>query len=212
MSQPINEQISELAANNAAEQPYHIEDDAITDLNGEFAFLNNTQRIDWSIPTGLPRRARSVEAAYMAARLLGEDDQMEILRKSTGVQSKDEFNLLAQDVERKPLVIRDREDRLEIMRACVLAKYVLNPKLRDRLLATGDRQIVEVNDWNDTFWGVCNGVGQNWAGRITMEVRAMLRDPNFVMPTEEELQNRIFAVCRAARIALAAGAATSATS
>lgn len=30
--------------------------------------------------------------------------------------------------------------------------------------------------WNDTFWGVCRGNGQNRLGRILMEVRDGLRD------------------------------------
>jgi predicted NAD-dependent protein-ADP-ribosyltransferase YbiA (DUF1768 family) len=41
--------------------------------------------------------------------------------------------------------------------------------------ATGDRKLVEGNYWHDTFWGVCNGVGENYLGEILMHVRQELR-------------------------------------
>lgn len=49
-------------------------------------------------------------------------------------------------------------------------KYTV-PYLREKLLATGDAELVEGNTWGDRFWGVCNGVGQNWLGRLLMQVR-----------------------------------------
>jgi len=57
-----------------------------------------------------------------------------------------------------------------------------DPGLRKLLLDTMDEEIVEVNHWHDTFWGVCrgchhgcDGVGRNELGRILMEVREELR-------------------------------------
>jgi len=44
-----------------------------------------------------------------------------------------------------------------------------------RLLQTGDAKLVLNNKWNDKFWGVCRGVGENWLGKILMEVRDELR-------------------------------------
>jgi ribA/ribD-fused uncharacterized protein len=46
---------------------------------------------------------------------------------------------------------------------------------REALLNTGDVEIIEGNYWNDTYWGVCNGVGQNKLGKIIMHVRDELR-------------------------------------
>ena len=48
--------------------------------------------------------------------------------------------------------------------------------LRNKLISTGDRELVELNDHNDTYWGVCNGVGENWLGRILMIVRHALKN------------------------------------
>jgi ribA/ribD-fused uncharacterized protein len=49
--------------------------------------------------------------------------------------------------------------------------------LRERLLRTGDAQLVEGNNWHDTFWGVCicdkciEHGGENWLGKLLMRVR-----------------------------------------
>jgi ribA/ribD-fused uncharacterized protein len=49
------------------------------------------------------------------------------------------------------------------------------PDLRRMLLSTGNAKLVEGNTWNDTCWGVCNGVGANNLGRSLMLVRAELK-------------------------------------
>jgi ribA/ribD-fused uncharacterized protein len=43
--------------------------------------------------------------------------------------------------------------------------------LRAELLDTGDAQIVEGNTWNDHFWGVCKGRGENMLGKLLMAIR-----------------------------------------
>ena len=47
---------------------------------------------------------------------------------------------------------------------------------RDLLLATGDAYLEETNTWGDCWFGVCNGVGQNWLGKMLMQIREALRD------------------------------------
>lgn len=61
-----------------------------------------------------------------------------------------------------------------IMLGVVLAKFTQSDELRAKLLATGDAQLVEINTWGDTYWGVCDGKGENWLGRILMTVREVL--------------------------------------
>lgn len=43
--------------------------------------------------------------------------------------------------------------------------------LCQRLIATDPALLVEGNTWNDTYWGVCNGKGQNMLGEILMARR-----------------------------------------
>ena len=47
--------------------------------------------------------------------------------------------------------------------------------LAEKLLATGDEELVEGNDWNDRIWGKVNGQGENRLGIILMKVREELR-------------------------------------
>ena len=49
-----------------------------------------------------------------------------------------------------------------------------NSPLTDMLLRTGDEELVDGNTWGDTFWGVCNGVGQNTLGKLLMARRSEL--------------------------------------
>ncbi len=70
-----------------------------------------------------------------------------------------------------------RADNLHIMRMVLNAKFTQNPDLRNLLLATGSAYLVEHLPirGRDAFWGDDhNGSGQNWLGRIAMEVRGSL--------------------------------------
>jgi ribA/ribD-fused uncharacterized protein len=62
-----------------------------------------------------------------------------------------------------------------IMFELVLAKFCQHPHLADRLIATGDAELIEDNTWNDTYWGMCRDQGHNYLGRILMMTRDLLR-------------------------------------
>lgn len=66
--------------------------------------------------------------------------------------------------------------KIDVMRRINYDKFTRHPPLTDKLLATDEAHLIEGNTWGDTFWGVCNGVGENHLGRILMERRARLRD------------------------------------
>lgn len=63
-----------------------------------------------------------------------------------------------------------------IMYEICKAKFTQNEDLRQRLLATGDEYLEEGNYWDDKYWGVCGGEGQNKLGKILMRVRDELRE------------------------------------
>ena len=64
--------------------------------------------------------------------------------------------------------------KLEAMRRAVLAKFQQNSPLARLLLDTGDAVIVE-DSASDSFWGIgSDEQGQNWLGRLLVEVRAEL--------------------------------------
>ncbi|QDU56542.1 NADAR family protein [Aeoliella mucimassa] len=66
--------------------------------------------------------------------------------------------------------------KLDIMRDAVRAKFTTHPELRELLLGTGDETLVEAAP-RDYFWGCgAKKTGQNWLGKILMEVRDELRN------------------------------------
>ena len=65
--------------------------------------------------------------------------------------------------------------KVGVMRDILRAKVEQHEYVRRKLLATGDRELVE-NSWRDDFWGWGpNRDGQNMLGKLWMELRADLR-------------------------------------
>jgi ribA/ribD-fused uncharacterized protein len=65
--------------------------------------------------------------------------------------------------------------KVDIMRDILRAKAAQHEYVRRKLLATGDRELIE-DSWRDNFWGWGpNRDGQNMLGKLWMEVRAELR-------------------------------------
>lgn len=65
--------------------------------------------------------------------------------------------------------------KVGIMREILRAKTAQHEYVRHKLLATGDRELVE-NSWRDAFWGWGpNRDGQNMLGKLWMEIRTELR-------------------------------------
>lgn len=68
------------------------------------------------------------------------------------------------------------EVKLQIMRRADLAKFTQHHDLAIRLLATGNAELIE-DSLSEPYWGIGpDGNGPNWAGRVIMEVRAILRE------------------------------------
>ncbi len=78
---------------------------------------------------------------------------------------------------RKVKIRDDWEDvKVDVMRTAVRAKIQAHDELQELLLGTGNEQLVEAAA-RDYFWGVGkDGSGQNWLGKILMEVRLELRE------------------------------------
>jgi len=108
----------------------------------------------------------SVECAFQAAKTLDTKVRAEFAQL-TAAQAKSHGRR-----------VKLREDwesvKLEIMEILLRRKFK-DSTLRAKLLATGQEQLIEGNWWHDTFWGVCNGVGENHLGRLLMRVRDEIR-------------------------------------
>lgn len=73
---------------------------------------------------------------------------------------------------------------LQIMYDINMAKYVQHKDLRERLLATGGKVLIEGNTWGDKFWGMVlsepgnpwsEWIGENHLGKILMVVRSKIK-------------------------------------
>ena len=63
--------------------------------------------------------------------------------------------------------------KYDVMAAVNFYKYYLNPELREKLLSTGDKMLMESNHWGDLIWGADpNGNGENNLGKILMNIRS----------------------------------------
>ena len=70
-------------------------------------------------------------------------------------------------------------EKLAIMEEIVRAKFVQNPTLAKKLISL-QGNIQEDNSWNDPFWGVCNGIGENHLGKILMKIRDELNSSSSI--------------------------------
>lgn len=136
----------------------------INSFSGEYRFLSNfypcSVELDGDVYT-------SVEHAYQAAKTF--DIEERTVLRTTGP---------ANIVKKLGKRVTMRPD-WDTVKVCVMAnlvwqKFTNNTDLQAKLLSTGNKELVEGNWWHDTFWGVCNGVGENNLGKILMAVRNKL--------------------------------------
>lgn len=137
-------------------------DKTISEFRGEFRWLSNF----WPARVTLDGVVYpSVENAYQAA-------------KTTPEHRSPFLSCSAADAKKlgKTIPVRDDWDEVKtyIMGDLVTQKFAAGSELAQKLLATGARELVEGNDWDDTFWGVCRGKGQNRLGKILMARRDQL--------------------------------------
>lgn len=137
----------------------------IAEFQGEYRWLSNF----WIAPYVVgPYTLQSVEHGFQAAKAYNKYDAYLIATASTPGQAK-----------KLGRTVKVREDwdeiRIKVMYNHVTEKFRQNKDLAQKLLDTGDQELIEGNYWGDRFWGVCKGEGDNWLGRILMQVRKEIR-------------------------------------
>lgn len=148
-----------------------ISDSSIKGFFGDYRFLSNFHLCDIPVQEadGSVLVYPSTEHAYMAQKTKSmKVKQIFAMPSMTPAQARE----LGQEIK-----IRRNWDTFKWaeMFKVNLIKYKTNPELGEMLLATGDRVLEETNWWGDTYWGVCDGVGENNLGKILMMVRSNLR-------------------------------------
>lgn len=128
---------------------------------GEYHFLSNFAHTPMCFRGHYFQNA---EAAFQSQKCPERASQFESLTPS---QAKH----LGRQVSIRP----DWNDvRNQVMYTVVYEKFAQNPRERQQLMETGSAILVEGNTWNDRYWGVCNGKGENHLGIILMRVRETL--------------------------------------
>ncbi len=150
----------------------------VDSFQGSYRFLSNF----WlcRVPRGVPYNGinyPSVEHAYQAAKTRSKKERERVLWKDwrTGlklrVTTPGEAKRAGQTV-----TLRKNWNRLRrpVMEKLLRRKFE-DPQLAEMLLQTEDAVLIEGNNWGDTFWGVCNGVGENHQGKLLMKIRQELK-------------------------------------
>ena len=139
----------------------------IDSFRGEYRWLSNfhehpIHHLGLVFPT--------TEAAYQATKRL---DDWDFIREVASQRSPGKAMRLGRSL---PITTPNwhKSVKFSVMRELNTQKF-LDDDLGRKLLATGDEELVERNDWGDRVWGVCEGTGANHLGRILMEIRRNLR-------------------------------------
>lgn len=127
-------------------------------FEGEYRFLSNFYLC--MVPYGLVYP--SVENAFQAQKTKDKEEREEFLAISPARAKQ-----LGRQLDIRP----DWEAVKENLMIDLLMIKFHNVDLKQKLLATGDAELVEGNWWGDEVWGVCNGRGQNLLGKCLMAVR-----------------------------------------
>ena len=108
------------------------------------------------------------ESAFQAQKDLSRTSEFEML---DGYKAK--------KLGRKVNIRSDWESvKLDIMREILRIKFQ-DPVLANKLLSINE-PIIEDNTWNDTFWGICNGVGENHLGKLLEEIKMDFYTANYI--------------------------------
>lgn len=133
--------------------------------NEPHGFLNNFYRSRMFI---YGRWWNWVEAPYQAMKTIVPEERDQIWAATTPRESRN----LGQKV-----TMHDswNDIKVEVMYQCCLAKFTQNEDLLDRLMDTGEEELIEDSPI-DSFWGCgADGKGQNNLGKVLMRVRKDLR-------------------------------------
>ncbi len=140
----------------------------IASFTGPYDFLSNFYPSTVNIIHGatvLPMP--TVEHAFQASKMVRWVDAVEIQNAERPGKAK----RLGRTLQIRP----DWDSvKLEVMFGLLCEKFS-DPELGKKLLATGERLLIEGNTWNDRFWGAVwennDFHGANWLGQLLMRIR-----------------------------------------
>jgi len=140
----------------------------INGFQGEYRWLSNF----WPCTIVYNENVFStVEHAYQSAKVEDLLLKEKIKNCATPPEAKDYF-------QKNNIAVADNwtgQKKLSVMKELLWLKFGgREPLLTQALLLTEDAEIIEDNTWEDRFWGVCNGIGDNHLGKLIMQIRSEL--------------------------------------
>jgi N-glycosidase YbiA len=135
----------------------------IDSFTGDFNFLSNFYPCQVTLDDV---EYPSVEHAYQAAKTLDKKSRKPFHKRPlpSAAESK--------KMGRKLSIREDWESvKLQVMEDLLVQKFA-SGQLKEKLLETGTRTLVEGNYWGDSYWGVDKRKGgQNHLGKLLMKIR-----------------------------------------
>lgn len=136
----------------------------IDEFDGQYRFLSNF----FMAPIEYDGFTFSCsEAAYQAMKSLDRAKRAEFVE------------LDAFQAKRKGRSVKMRKDweevKDQVMYDICLAKFSQHDFLKEKLLKTGEAELIEGNHWGDIYWGVCKGRGKNQLGKTLMRIREEIK-------------------------------------
>lgn len=137
----------------------------IDSFRGDHSFLSNFHKCKVEFE-GMTYP--SVEHAFQAAKNPDPDYRRSVAAVGSPVTAK--------RMGKKTALRPDWEEVKEgVMYELLLSKFS-DPGLRDKLIATGDAELIEGNNHWDRYWGVCRGERLNKLGKLLMQMREKLNN------------------------------------
>lgn len=138
----------------------------ISSFCGEHEFLSNFYSTDIHHKSYI---FKSAEHLYQAFKCIDINEMRKIIDEPTAKG----VNSLGRLIKQKPYWETFRSTAMLV----ALRLKFKRRKLMKMLRATGDKKLINVNNWHDTFWGVCDctkhkRTGMNILGQLLMRIRA----------------------------------------
>ena len=140
--------------------------DTISFFDGDYSFLANSfeSPVEYE---GI--KYSSVEHAFQASKTDNKEEKEKIMNASSPTKAR----VIGRRVTKKD---NWEDTKNDIMYQICLNKFKDNEELKKKLLSTGNYNLINGNTSEDTYWGVCKEVGDNYLGKILMQIREELKD------------------------------------
>lgn len=141
----------------------------IDKFDGKYSFLSNFYKCH-IMYEGL--HFSSTEAAFQAMKTLNDIERHKFENLSPSDAKK-----LGRHITLRP----DWESVKDQIMLDILRIKFSDPDLKEKLLSTGDSELIEGTTWHDNYWGNCScskckdKIGNNMLGKLLMQVREECR-------------------------------------